>query len=1175
MILAEEFFKSIPLGYKEKILPKLYEFECELLKNENQIRGLRAGYWVRRIKNTDVFKFRLNNSDRILFTFIKKREGNEEHNILFLKYVNHDEQIRVGNNIETKNVDTINVDINKENYNDSDIIEKDIENDVNKRFKNGTVNINQIKAIVVKDNDIGILTDDSNNDYLYYLSDEQYEVFKNLDADVLLEGAGGTGKTVVLINALDIANKENKKAIYVSKNQLLVDSIKSLYNKFISKEENDSVQFYTIGDLEKYLCNVNNKDIITTQMITDWVKNNRKQYKDLKNRDLYEIVSEINGIIKGYLGLEYSEIIDNNDKKVTMLSLDKYLKIPKQYSNFDENEKNSIYKLTLVYEKWLKNNNFLDENNLARKVIGSKLTEKWDWIIIDEVQDLSEVQIYMLSKLVNEQGRIIWTGDINQTINPTFFNYSRLKNLYYTHKETLKEIMLTKNYRTTKEIIKLINDISSLRRRVIGTSSYDVVETAIRSGRETGILKFDEKNIKSMFDAVKDRHYVAIVVANEEQKDILIAKYPEIEARLFAVNEIKGLEYENVICYNVLSSYTNIWIDILNGKYKRNNNMKYYFNLLYVAMSRAKNSLFIYEENIDKIPFTPFEVCKEILQFNSKELEMVDKSSKADWKSEADRLEKIGQTQKAKFIRDYKLEDTIQNINKKADIIYSTMYSNVSKEVNIEEEIDTYLKPGIIEYRKRNYGEALKYFNNVTEKFPNNAKGYYYTANAYSYMSGGMEYSIKFFEKAIELDPNQYEYYLDMSVILKQIKKYARALEILDIAEKKFPYLGNAKEMKAGVYLDIGKLQKALNLYQCSTKYPKYKFDTFNKEWNKPQIDDKYIEKFYKETKKEEKQLENISKKEDLENVELPNGIEFIDLKENGVIEQCINGIKFKSIKFNKKNKEFYIGIDLEKCTVCKDFNKCIASSCDSKKKILLNQNVIRKLKSEREKNKIHNNSDNLKDAKNQNYNNNLSNEIMNEVKNMLREELNKLMANVLNNNLKVESNDEVEEILVDIFNVANKQMYGSLRDYVEYRIENASDIKLSVKYFRYFKDRILRKIEKYFIDNNFPIQNNKFLLEFSNLACEARWEYSNTDYKYIKKFKGKSYKYQLAYYEVYCNGFIRNGFAILFNGSNEKYINKLKKFKIETLMGSLDKVLDKFTIEKLKVSFGEDIKKL
>jgi hypothetical protein len=181
LILAEEFFKSIPLGYKEKILSKLYEFECELLKSENKIRELRAGYWVRRIKNTDVFKFRLNNSDRILFTFIKKREENEKHNILFLKYVNHDEQIRVGNNIATKNIETINVDINKEDYNESDIIEKDIENDVNNRFENGIVNINEIKAIVVKDNDIDILTDASNTDYLYYLSDEQYEVFKNLD----------------------------------------------------------------------------------------------------------------------------------------------------------------------------------------------------------------------------------------------------------------------------------------------------------------------------------------------------------------------------------------------------------------------------------------------------------------------------------------------------------------------------------------------------------------------------------------------------------------------------------------------------------------------------------------------------------------------------------------------------------------------------------------------------------------------------------------------------------------------------------------------------------------------------------------------------------------------------------------------------------------------------------
>lgn len=65
---------------------------------QNKIRELLAGYWVRIIKNTDVFKFRLNNKDWILFTYKEKRDRNciDKFEIVFLLYVNHDEQIRKG-----------------------------------------------------------------------------------------------------------------------------------------------------------------------------------------------------------------------------------------------------------------------------------------------------------------------------------------------------------------------------------------------------------------------------------------------------------------------------------------------------------------------------------------------------------------------------------------------------------------------------------------------------------------------------------------------------------------------------------------------------------------------------------------------------------------------------------------------------------------------------------------------------------------------------------------------------------------------------------------------------------------------------------------------------------------------------------------------------------------------
>lgn len=265
MIISEQFLKSIPIGKKEVVFNKLMKFEEQLLKYENKIRELPAGYWVRAIKNTEIFKFRLNNKDRLLFAYINKRDTHQSNssNILFLSYVNHDEQIRVGKNIKLDNIMDKTMEINPQGYvedDTDDIIDKTIIND----FDYGKVDMNKLPSIVVNSNELSLLADELNKDYLYYLSDEQYDVIKALDNPVLLSGAGGTGKTVVLVNALALASENKEKSIYISYNKLLVENIKTLYGKFIDTNMDESnCDFYSLKELEQELVEEKQNTIIT------------------------------------------------------------------------------------------------------------------------------------------------------------------------------------------------------------------------------------------------------------------------------------------------------------------------------------------------------------------------------------------------------------------------------------------------------------------------------------------------------------------------------------------------------------------------------------------------------------------------------------------------------------------------------------------------------------------------------------------------------------------------------------------------------------------------------------------------------------------------------------------------------------------------------------------------
>ncbi|MGG7159844.1 UvrD-helicase domain-containing protein [Clostridium baratii] len=933
MILAEQFIKSIPVGYKEKVLNKLVKFEKQLLRCENIIRELPAGYWVRAIKNTNIFKFRLNNKDRILYSYLNKRGMSNEENseIVFLKYVTHDEQVRVSKNISLENISIRSIEIDSKEYIEESDIENELDNNAIRYCKNGTIDINRIPSIVVQGKDLANIASENYDDFLYYLSNEQYNILKAMNDAVLLSGAGGTGKTVLLLNSLMLAKEYDNKALYVTYNPLLLESIKSTYNKFIDNTSK-YCEFKSIKELEKSIYNCCKKTMITYQDIIKWVEENINKYKSLKDRDVYEVVTELNGIIKGYIGIEFCEIEQINKNNSRMISLDKYISISSRYSSFNNYEKIGMYKLAEDYEKWLFNKKLEDENDVARNIIlNNNNTKKYDWVIVDEVQDLSEVQIFMLSQLVKNDGHIIWAGDVNQTINPTFFNYGRLKKLYYNKNIKLNNFLLTQNYRATEEIVNFINEVIDSKGKLISKDYHDKKQVAIRNGIKPSVLKFDRKNIDLLIRVLNKKHYCALIVPNEDVKRKIINDYPEIEARVFIVHEIKGLEYENIICYNLLSAYKNIWLKIINGEYKNNDYIKYYFNLLYVSISRAKDRLSFYEEAIEELQFLPFKNCNIVKEFDEKSLGMSKNSSSDEWEAEADNLEKVGQVKKAQIIRDYKLEGKISDVNIDIDNSISELYKNTSSKINATNELEEKMKNGIIKYRQRNYTEALKIFNGLLEEYSQESILNYYIANCYGYMVGGMEYSLRYFWMSIRLEPKKYEYYLDMAAILKTLGKYNTAIEVLDIAKNIFPMYGNADRMKSSVYLDMKQYYKAREFSKASKKLPQYTFDEYNKVWVPPKI------------KKEVKTYKSI-KQDRLSDMKLPVGVNYLKINDGHEIKECINNIEFKSVTYNRKLKRYTIVFNKEMCNLCELYDKCIASKADLYNKISLKQAIVKKI---------------------------------------------------------------------------------------------------------------------------------------------------------------------------------------------------------------------------------------
>ena len=223
-----------------------------------------------------------------------------------------------------------------------------------------------------------------------------------------------------------------------------------LYEKFKPKQETARISFLTIDELYKTHLPAHKEIAAQEHFISEF--NTVCQKMNFIPQDAW---CEIEGIIKSHLGITDSATISFLDQLVnseaTTLIRKNYGNVKSKYSYFSLESRGAVYEIAQKYDKWLAERNLADINQLAAEIIKSDVKRKYDLIMIDEVQDFTELQLYMLMRLAKSETRIIFCGDINQNVRPTFFMFERLYNIYYSLGcKNAKENMftLTKNYRS-------------------------------------------------------------------------------------------------------------------------------------------------------------------------------------------------------------------------------------------------------------------------------------------------------------------------------------------------------------------------------------------------------------------------------------------------------------------------------------------------------------------------------------------------------------------------------------------------------------------------------------------------------------------------------------------------------------------------------------------------------
>src|SRR6266498_1142253 len=575
---------------------------------------------VRKMTNNGYYRARLNIEDRLLFTLASY---NEKKYLVLLEVIQHhdyaksrflrgallpgeDDMLSITNVSDLKNAD-----IKRLNY-------------VNESGKS-----------------IHVL-----NKFISF-DDEQQAVF-GFHPPLIIIGSAGSGKTVLVLEKL---KQLTGNIAYISLSNYLVENARKMYYANGYENEDSEVDFLSFQHyLESW--QIREGKEINFRTFEQWFN---RHAQHVKLNEPYRVYEEFKGVLTG------------SPLHTAFLSKEEYLSLGIKQSIFPADKRGQVYNLFAKYLQWMKENNYYDSNMLSFDYL-QLIKPRYDYIMIDEVQDITGIQLKCIMQSLNNKGHFILTGDSNQIVHPNFFSWSKIKTYLYQHGTDNKEVrILQTNYRNSPQVVQLSNTlikIKNLRFGSIDKESNYLINTISTQQGEVQLMADDDKVKAELNRKTQDSTHYAVIVADNHLKE---------EARryfktplIFSVQEAKGLEYENVILLNFISTNPAEFKEIINGVNQEDLQVdtlhyaraadksdkdadiyKFYINSFYVAITRSVKNIYLFEKQVNH-PVLELLALRE----SKKPLQVVEqKSDKHEWLEEARRLEEQGKYEQAEQIR--------------------------------------------------------------------------------------------------------------------------------------------------------------------------------------------------------------------------------------------------------------------------------------------------------------------------------------------------------------------------------------------------------------------------------------------------------------------------------------------------------------------------------------------
>jgi superfamily I DNA/RNA helicase/mRNA-degrading endonuclease RelE of RelBE toxin-antitoxin system len=310
------------------------------------------------------------------------------------------------------------------------------------------------------------------------LLDRKQEQFVDwaLEGPTLVKGGPGSGKsTVALYRAKELVERAEEEGnaspsiLFTTYTNALVKASEQMLDRLLAEHQAD-VEVSTVDRIAMQIYRAHNRHprMVKPYHWQDALISARAVYSPQSENQLERMMltNAVQGIRADYLLEEFKWIIEGRN----IDTLEKYLDMDRSGRGyaFNPSMRKAVWNIYQHTKRYLREKGLLSWGDLRSRALAlvqsRQWKKRWDYVIIDEAQDLTPTALSLCVEIAQDPKGIFLTADASQSLYNRGFAW---KNVHDSLKIVGRTRILRRNYRTTRQIVDAANSL------MIGTGAGD------------------------------------------------------------------------------------------------------------------------------------------------------------------------------------------------------------------------------------------------------------------------------------------------------------------------------------------------------------------------------------------------------------------------------------------------------------------------------------------------------------------------------------------------------------------------------------------------------------------------------------------------------------------------------------------------------------------------------